>query len=87
MKTKDFFGLFLINILHQTATVAVCNVVYSQLFLINILHQTATLACRKLSLLSCSLSIFYIKPQLWMMSFMAQTLLFLINILHQTATN
>ena len=74
---------------YSTSNRNVAGTVFFQmlLFLINILHQTATLACRKLSLLSCSLSIFYIKPQLWMMSFMAQTLLFLINILHQTATN
>ena len=35
------------------------------LFLINILHQTATRTGIALAGFSCSLSIFYIKPQLW----------------------
>ena len=57
--------LFLINILHQTATYNVSIVDYIELFLINILHQTATMSGGQSKILSCSLSIFYIKPQLY----------------------
>ena len=55
--------LFLINILHQTATSRSFLFRAAKLFLISILHQTATatLACRPSP--CCSLSVFYIKPQ------------------------
>ena len=57
--------LFLINILHQTATSFLTAVSSKTLFLINILHQTATTNRRQKQPSSCSLSIFYIKPQLY----------------------
>ena len=55
--------LFLINILHQTATVVDQMYKDDVLFLINILHQTATFLVDKENEVGCSLSIFYIKPQ------------------------
>ena len=59
----DVEALFLISILHQTATPAPLNKAEARLFLISILHQTATGLSRSASLRSCSLSVFYIKPQ------------------------
>ena len=56
-------SLFLINILHQTATSRVSWKKALMLFLINILHQTATFRAPSPPVISCSLSIFYIKPQ------------------------
>ena len=55
--------LFLINILHQTATLTLNVSLILKLFLINILHQTATRNDVSQHTWCCSLSIFYIKPQ------------------------
>ena len=55
--------LFLISILHQTATSTLVSISASVLFLISILHQTATVNYERANSRSCSLSVFYIKPQ------------------------
>ena len=60
---KFFCELFLISILHQTATGVTMIREDGKLFLISILHQTATVVRLWLHCLSCSLSVFYIKPQ------------------------
>ena len=56
--------LYLIEILHQTTTVAIVIGLKRLLYLIEILHQTTTCIRCELTLLSCILSKFYIKPQL-----------------------
>ena len=62
MKIKK--QLYLIEILHQTTTwlqiISICR----KLYLIEILHQTTTDGAVRVSLYSCILSKFYIKPQL-----------------------
>ena len=58
-----FEKLFLISILHQTATLALMTLPMYMLFLISILHQTATVLISLSSCWCCSLSVFYIKPQ------------------------
>ena len=56
--------LFLISILHQTATTRLSKYSAFGLFLISILHQTATSMNSHNRFSCCSLSVFYIKPQL-----------------------
>ena len=56
--------LYLIEILHQTTTIAALFASTSKLYLIEILHQTTTGSTSLLSILSCILLKFYIKPQL-----------------------
>ena len=56
--------LYLIEILHQTTTVAGEDIAAGELYLIEILHQTTTVLCAQKSKYSCILSKFYIKPQL-----------------------
>ena len=60
---EKYQQLFLISILHQTATFDADGRIVSVLFLISILHQTATFLAPKPPVISCSLSVFYIKPQ------------------------
>ncbi len=55
--------LYLIEILHQTTTLACVLVRKQPLYLIEILHQTTTCIRCGLILLSCILLKFYIKPQ------------------------
>ena len=57
-------SLYLIEILHQTTTLAAAMHADAQLYLIEILHQTTTCIQCESILLSCILSKFYIKPQL-----------------------
>ena len=56
--------LYLIEILHQTTTLALPMLVARLLYLIEILHQTTTSLPAILLLLRCILLKFYIKPQL-----------------------
>ena len=57
------FTLYLIEILHQTTTGEVREIITPELYLIEILHQTTTgMACSGINS-SCILSKFYIKPQ------------------------
>ena len=56
--------LYLIEILHQTTTRALCIRHRVELYLIEILHQTTTCGRQYLVQWSCILSKFYIKPQL-----------------------
>ena len=58
------FQLYLIEILHQTTTMKLQQLINQKLYLIEILHQTTTIhaICRIKK--SCILSKFYIKPQL-----------------------
>ena len=55
--------LYLIEILHQTTTVAGEDIAAGELYLIEILHQTTTFIADDWPILSCILSKFYIKPQ------------------------
>ena len=55
--------LYLIEILHQTTTANVYNLLYIPLYLIEILHQTTTCSYQLRKWTSCILSKFYIKPQ------------------------
>ena len=57
------FQLYLIEILHQTTTMKLQQLINQKLYLIEILHQTTTIhaICRIKK--SCILSKFYIKPQ------------------------
>ena len=59
------FQLYLIEILHQTTTMKLQQLINQKLYLIEILHQTTTIhaICRIKK--SCILSKFYIKPQLF----------------------
>ena len=74
--------LFLINILHQTATVRRAGINTELLFLINILHQTATSICHKKS--NCRQ--YSTSNRNYLLLVQLVNVLFLINILHQTAT-
>ena len=56
--------LYLIEILHQTTTIEVIQIVLFVLYLIEILHQTTTCTAALRILPRCILSKFYIKPQL-----------------------
>ena len=58
-----YFMLYLIEILHQTTTANVYNLLYIPLYLIEILHQTTTCSYQLRKWTSCILSKFYIKPQ------------------------
>ena len=60
----NFDRLYLIEILHQTTTMADANTQAKRLYLIEILHQTTTLSLTMFGFPSCILSKFYIKPQL-----------------------
>ena len=55
--------LYLIEILHQTTTIAVPHSLVLKLYLIEILHQTTTVSRTWTNSSSCILSKFYIKPQ------------------------
>ena len=55
--------LYLIEILHQTTTVAYVKTHGSELYLIEILHQTTTVDPEGHAIVRCILSKFYIKPQ------------------------
>ena len=79
--------LFLISILHQTATTTLSTLTVPVLFLISILHQTATISRSS-----------FTWTKLFLISILHQTatsscttscphMLFLISILHQTATS
>ena len=57
--------LYLIEILHQTTTVAGEDIAAGELYLIEILHQTTTVDAYNLATHRCILSKFYIKPQLY----------------------
>ena len=57
------FQLYLIEILHQTTTMKLQQLINQKLYLIEILHQTTTPGRPLLILLCCILSKFYIKPQ------------------------
>ena len=57
--------LYLIEILHQTTTIEVIQIVLFVLYLIEILHQTTTLRSELKRGTGCILSKFYIKPQLF----------------------
>ena len=59
----QLFGLYLIEILHQTTTDCPPAILAPMLYLIEILHQTTTLLLLVVLLLRCILSKFYIKPQ------------------------
>ena len=59
----QYCRLYLIEILHQTTTIAVKSVLLSRLYLIEILHQTTTIVCVMKRRRRCILSKFYIKPQ------------------------
>ena len=67
-RTCRTFGLYLIEILHQTTTPGSDGWCSSSLYLIEILHQTTTWIRRRRSPPRCILLKFYIKPQLlvWM---------------------
>ena len=56
-------ALYLIEILHQTTTLARCRRDRPSLYLIEILHQTTTKVVFAITLLRCILLKFYIKPQ------------------------
>ena len=56
-------GLYLIEILHQTTTLAAATVNNEKLYLIEILHQTTTFFTFFIMRNGCILSKFYIKPQ------------------------
>ena len=62
--------LFLISILHQTATKIRAALRKHKLFLISILHQTATEPRPHSLYYRCSLSVFYIKPQHFLAHFL-----------------
>ena len=81
-----FHALYLIEILHQTTTVAEITSVTRELYLIEILHQTTTTPPSSLRYQGCILSKFYIKPQRSRASFPWTVRLYLIEILHQTTT-
>ena len=55
--------LYLIEILHQTTTVAGEDIAAGELYLIEILHQTTTITLTPRTAFRCILSKFYIKPQ------------------------
>ena len=57
-------ALYLIEILHQTTTVAYMMEDAQRLYLIEILHQTTTMVETGREKIRCILSKFYIKPQL-----------------------
>ena len=59
------FMLYLIEILHQTTTIANLLVHKETLYLIEILHQTTTYVAAWRGSFSCILLKFYIKPQLF----------------------
>ena len=62
--TRQASRLYLIEILHQTTTVSGSAFPRASLYLIEILHQTTTRSGVFISIHSCILSKFYIKPQL-----------------------
>ena len=65
--------LYLIEILHQTTTFSKLRAAAPRLYLIEILHQTTTPAFALMALCSCILSKFYIKPQLDILHFHADS--------------
>ena len=79
--------LYLIEILHQTTTIARILFTLFWLYLIEILHQTTTYRAVLLASQCCILSKFYIKPQLEAQANLANAQLYLIEILHQTTTS
>ena len=56
-------GLYLIEILHQTTTLAPAEILLVMLYLIEILHQTTTRIVDLCVKKCCILLKFYIKPQ------------------------
>ena len=63
---SNLWGLYLIEILHQTTTPSTTSTKEDGLYLIEILHQTTTSAGQVSTNRCCILSKFYIKPQrLW----------------------
>ena len=63
LKSCTFGWLYLIEILHQTTTVADDEPEVPELYLIEILHQTTTFRPTSRIFVCCILSKFYIKPQ------------------------
>ena len=59
------FQLYLIEILHQTTTMKLQQLINQKLYLIEILHQTTTSPFDPKGFKGCILSKFYIKPQRW----------------------
>ena len=64
MVAKQFLRLYIIFILHQTATVSLYRVLRQRLYIIFILHQTATSTRMGTCSVRCISSSSYIKPQL-----------------------